>query len=511
MKCVILIILIATYAISAICQGELNYQFNDGGYLNMDVQGTFDIVGGITERPDGNYIVASYSGENQIADDYVIVSCIDTFGIVCPLFANNGHFVLAPPNGVNAVFQYIQNNEDNSVLFGWRSSNEFNESGFLLLDSDGVPVNEFGIGGIQYVDEDLGDAYFWPNEFLKNPSGGYLLAGYVYESDTESFHPAMQFLTEECIPDINYGINGLIEYEELTDVDINSACFNSENEILMAGSKIISDTERYPVIVKCNSEGIVVTEFGESGLVTFDNGEYPPNTIITSIKEFATVGYTLLMYSSSVSGIARVNEACEFIPTFAFTGDYEGFCEFTGDLDGSYADVLIQQQDGKILSAYPDSNELLSVLKVAGGSGNFDGSFGFSGVFYSDFGQGDGALFPLIYLLENGHVLGGFTRQDNFSLTIFELTNIDLGPMISVDELNEFTATPYPNPFNEYFQVKAEDVCKMTVSSIQGTKLFESTLDRGLSKVETSDWSSGIYLVSITEQSKTYLVRIVKV
>jgi hypothetical protein len=37
-------------AVTAECQGELRFQSNQGGYLNMDVQGGFDVVGGITQR-----------------------------------------------------------------------------------------------------------------------------------------------------------------------------------------------------------------------------------------------------------------------------------------------------------------------------------------------------------------------------------------------------------------------------------------------------------------------------
>jgi hypothetical protein len=403
-------------------QGVLDNFFSSDGILHLDPQGQFDVIGGLAERPDSKYIIASFSGEDLVSDDFLNVSCVDTFGVIDNDFAINGHFTMDPIHGVYRIFQNIQTNEDNSIIVGWVSMTA-NETGFVKLDQFGDLVSGFGIDGIIMLDNNLSESYFQPREIVSRPSGGYVIAGTVYsDTNPEQFHPGLMFLSESYFPDSDYGVNGFIDYPTLEGVNFNSICINSEQEMMMAGTQVFNSTENIPSIFKCDSNGIPVNSFGVDGLLLFNNNEFPENSVFSKIREYPTTGYSLLCYSPSTFGITRLGENGNFLPFFASSGSYDGLFEFNEQLEGNYSQSLINQIDNKMLSVCSSGNDMLSVFKVTA-PGNFDYAFGNNGLFQSNLGSSGGALYPQIFLLENGKILGGLTRGEDYTLTLFRLTN----------------------------------------------------------------------------------------
>jgi Secretion system C-terminal sorting domain len=499
--------IILTYNLFA--QGDLYYPFGQGGHIELDVQGTFDIVGGLTERPDGNYLVASYSGENLIANDYVIVSCIDTLGLACPLFGTNGHTVFSPSHGVNFVFPYIHNTEDNSVIVAWRSGDPLNEMVFAKLDNNGDPDQSFGDNGFQTVISTLLEGYFSPTEFVKNPNGGFLVIGNIFQVDTY-LHPAILFLTETCEPNNNVGVNGLVQYEEFDSLYLSCLIVNSENEILTGGFKRLTENEKAPVLMKCDMSGNIITSFGANGLLSYENEEYPPNSSVVRMKEFVNnYGYTLLMFSPETSGIARITQACEYIPAFGMTGEFDGFHEFAGSFPGDFTNSLCQQDDGYILSYHDGGGSEVVVTKVFYG-GDMNNEYYITEAISNDLLENVSALFPQIYLLEDGHILGGFTRSGSFHLHLFEITNT-VNETNAVDD-NPTTATIeiYPNPFDDLISINPNGDCNIQVYSADGTLVYSTSLTKGTKQLSTANWSPGVYYLQITFSDSSFHTRLIK-
>ena len=79
----------------------------------------------------------------------------------------------------------------------------------------------------------------------------------------------------------------------------------------------------------------------------------------------------------------------------------------------------------------------------------------------------------------------------------------------SSEELdNEQTVRPYPNPFTNFLQLEAKDlkqISQIQIVDLKGKTVYESTGKDIEQKIETTEWSSGIYFMIIhrTDQKKT--------
>lgn len=95
-----------------------------------------------------------------------------------------------------------------------------------------------------------------------------------------------------------------------------------------------------------------------------------------------------------------------------------------------------------------------------------------------------------------------------------DLDNITAATTLNVqnfETLNGFEISP--NPASSQINIKLADSlnnANMVVYDVLGKKVFDKRLNTIISRVDVSDWNTGVYLVKLTANNKTFTKRFVK-
>jgi hypothetical protein len=96
--------------------------------------------------------------------------------------------------------------------------------------------------------------------------------------------------------------------------------------------------------------------------------------------------------------------------------------------------------------------------------------------------------------------------DDGFALYLNDI-RAEIDNPVGLDELNDISVVLYPNPTSETLKVKGEAILSMTVLSLNGQVLLQSTS----SEITVSSLQSGSYLVQIETESGTVTKSFVKI
>ena len=77
-----------------------------------------------------------------------------------------------------------------------------------------------------------------------------------------------------------------------------------------------------------------------------------------------------------------------------------------------------------------------------------------------------------------------------------------------VDENNQLNVSLFPNPADQSFNVEAEGMTQVRVCNVLGQVMMEKMVDGNTLTINTSDWTEGLYVVTIQSQNGTVVRRI---
>lgn len=96
---------------------------------------------------------------------------------------------------------------------------------------------------------------------------------------------------------------------------------------------------------------------------------------------------------------------------------------------------------------------------------------------------------------------------------IMEVDNVEAATSLSLNEINSLDFSIYPNPSKSNLNinlVKSSSATKVEVYDILGKRIHTQSLTDIRSRINSSNWNSGVYLVKITNGTGTQTKRFVK-
>ena len=375
------------------------------------------------------------------------------------------------------------------VLAGTTHDPIFNEQILIIVaDTSGVEMNRYTYGTLEA--ENINSATVCPD-------GGYLLAGYKTNSGSNYSY----ILKLDSIFNVQwegaYG-TGITDYA-------SEAIIGNDNSIYLASDRKVNlggGTFDYNIaIIRTDSTGLVLWDSvyvenfqnGSQGILQSSSG----NIIFygeTEIFQFSPFDYFISAIDTNGNLLWRY--------TFGGSGSNAMF-DMIEDDDGN----LIGTGYGNSASNGNDPLNLTVIKFDTTGNLIWEREYGLQGV---DIG------FRILPAPGGGYLIAG--RANTVDDDDFYLLKVDDDGLTALaDPINTVFSQPtiYPNPCNEYFNVKSsENYTKLNLFNIHGQLVFSSNLSGIQSKfyrMETSELSNGVYLLELIHSdlvnSRTILIK----
>ncbi len=92
-------------------------------------------------------------------------------------------------------------------------------------------------------------------------------------------------------------------------------------------------------------------------------------------------------------------------------------------------------------------------------------------------------------------------QSETFAIALTSVESMESGILV------------YPNPSNELFEIKASDLANVTsevvITNIQGQVVMTTNMNNGSLQINTTDWSEGMYMVSVKSANSTLNTKLV--
>ena len=303
-------------------------------------------------------------------------------GNLDPSFSGNGLVSLRPGDGEAQAFAVTQQINGKLVLAGW------GKHGFLVarLLKNGRPDDSFGTDGFATgaFDDGNGSA----SAVIQQADGKLVVAGSV-DSPNGTSDIALARFDSDGVLDSTFGESGLVTLDIDGSHDSASALvLQADGKLVIAGAAIFN--QKYCMLfARFNADGSIDTTFGSGGttLVRFGSGTEATASDLVQQPDgkLVAVGTVFRDGARTTAGVARVTENGAPDPSFSGNG------RLAIDVIAGYAAGVAIQPDGAILIA--------GYAAVAGGiggaalwrvdaDGGLDSDFGTDGVAKVKIGTG---------------------------------------------------------------------------------------------------------------------------
>ncbi|WP_321375412.1 cellulase family glycosylhydrolase [uncultured Draconibacterium sp.] len=103
------------------------------------------------------------------------------------------------------------------------------------------------------------------------------------------------------------------------------------------------------------------------------------------------------------------------------------------------------------------------------------------------------------------------TATPDFTIEFLTLESVELEFPTSVELLEDVKSRVFPNPVKaNLFVNNTADLQQLQISDINGQLIKQSQLSHGLNKISVNELSSGIYFVTLSNQSNRHTVKVIK-
>lgn len=103
-----------------------------------------------------------------------------------------------------------------------------------------------------------------------------------------------------------------------------------------------------------------------------------------------------------------------------------------------------------------------------------------------------------------------YSTSDEWTPSYFCIDDISIDYIDNISENKNLGANIYPNPATDYIIIKNSDNSEISISDVTGKILFKTTSDSDNFKINTSDFKTGIYFVTLKSNNQIYTQKFVK-
>lgn len=206
--------------------------------------------------------------------------------------------------------------------------------------------------------------------------------------------------------------------------------------------------------------------------------------------------------------VVRLNEDGTFDNAYGDNGVTTARLE-----DGpNYSDDIVLQDDGKVIIAGYSVRETEYNLAMArfDTNGNLDSTFGVDGMVSTDFNQREDYGTAITLQPDNKIILAGYSYAltGGSEVIVVRYDNVVLG----TEDFQNVKFNLFPNLANSQITVQLSDAStsyKLEIYDVSGKKVYASEI-QNTANINVSDFASGAYLVKLTSDSNSSVVRFVK-
>lgn len=482
--------------------GSLDKTFGKNGIYGADLGGDLRDIAAL---PDGKIIGVGGNPKFTIARFLSNGSIDATFGDT-----GKTHTLFGAKCGANAVAVQA---DGKIVVAGYTSTTTANSGDFDIMavryNADGSLDTTFATNGIFTSGKSSNDT---ASAIDIQPDGKIILAGQVLVGQ-----PALIRLLPDGTPDTTFNKTGYVSVSTPRYGELLAVKVLTDGTILGAGR--YNDT---PVIFKFNTDGSLVTTFGNGGMVTVPNVAGVSliyNFVVLNNGDFIVAGGNMAT-SKYTSFLSKFSGNGTLVTTFGANG------------------LVVQDGGGNIVTQAKDiavSGNKIIVGYAYGPATNYDfevSRYDLDGVPDTDFGTKGNVIFNLgsatqhdylnaIAIQPDGKIIaGGYGASGDFSLARLFATDEDTAGTVGFTaSQNKFNV--YPNPVaanskllidlntSENLTLKLYDVKGVLITTVFEDKAFASgktEVDLGLSNL-----ANGIYFLNVMSANKqATTIKIVK-
>lgn len=418
-------------------------------------------------------------------------------------FGNFGFSVISVPGR----YAYFKNAlEHNGKFYGVgrtesQTSGGTTDAAIVRLNENGQIDTTFGVNGV--VQLNLGAIEVFENIII-NDDGTIFATGYQ-ESPAHSFSAILCKFLANGSPDLSFNGTGtkIISYGYGS---YGVAIFPYEGKLLV-GSYFREDLSAKIVLQKIDLNGNIMNDFGTNGVLQFSLN-VPGSSSIKKMKLIGNKIYISYYYGLSFNlqgyGLAAFNLSTPQQSLFDI-----------GISPDSYFSVL---PDGKILVARgincinPSCSSTSFTVYRYNADGSADTTFANNGTFTHDQSPSsssrEGATF--VYAHNDGRIL--IAGTSTFCCPTSPLVMLRIGDIaLDGSDFNKSSFMIYPNPANESFTIRNDadaQIEKLSVIDVLGKVI--PLFARNPNQVDISGLNTGVYILEIVSDGRTYRTRLVK-
>ncbi len=454
----IFVVAVVSIAVGFCQPGSVDLNFDADGRVVIDMGATSEAATAVLYQPDGK-IVAVGSGNftnpsSAVARLNPDGSLDNTFGIGGRAYADFG-------SGITLMLWDAFLQPDGKIVQAGYSGTVDAEATLLRYNANGSIDNTFGINGIVTagvlgIDIGLFAAAL--------QADGKIVGTGIYTDGGTDAIAVIRFNSDGSI-------DNTFSYDGIAYVSIgvsgnmgNDLGLQSDGKILVCGTADLAPGEKYLIVTRFASNGVLDNTFGTNGTVALDFGQ------LTNIgKSIAVMNDDRIVVSgyADVGGVlkqvvARLLPDGTSDPSFGIAG-----LSFAGiGLSGSVNNNMTLQQDGKILLVATADNGTdadFGVLRFDA-FGNLDPTFDGDGKVMTDFGSGNDQAVS-ITMQDDGLILVSGSA-DVGPEHDFALARYISGVNIGIGEVESYIGNTliYPNPIStnnvvlEYTLTETQDI-----------------------------------------------------
>lgn len=359
--------------------GSLDAAFGGNGKVTADIAaGSDDFARGVALQADGKIVAAGWSGSDYAVTRFNTTGTLDTTfsldGLLTTNFGKN-----SVDNAKSVVVQ-----PDGKIIAAGRSRSDF---ALARYNSDGTLDTTFANNGLFVRNEggsSVNGAADGGNAVALAPDGKIFVSGDAYNSP-QNYDFAIMRLNSNGTLDTGFdGADGMLstDLNNASEDFGRAAVLQPDGRIIVAGSSNPVNGARVVALARYNSNGLLDSSFGNSGIVLTDiantNSENATAVAVQANGKIVVAGET------SITGdflVIRYNSNGSLDTGFGAGGIVKT------NLDGGdLARALVIQPDGKILVAgttfYVNSKFAVVRYNI---DGTLDTNFGVGGAVTVDF------------------------------------------------------------------------------------------------------------------------------
>jgi hypothetical protein len=295
------------------------------------------------------------------------------------------------------------------------------------------------------------------------------------------------------------GVNDRVELPNESNFDFTST-FSME-----AWIRVISFTQEWQTVISKGVEGPRIHRFGVSGFIAFGTGGNDDLASTVSVNDgnwhhiaatcnngFKSLYVDGVLQGTQIVGTPLVtnndnvrigSQIDSYSPIRAFHGDIDdvriwNIAKTATEIDAS-KNCELQGNEAGLLAYYKfnqgnGAEDNISITTLTDASGNAN----------------NGTLTNFALTGTTSNFLSGSPIVTGTTCTTLNATNFEVANNIKM----------YPNPTNGIFTIETQEVSTVEVFDMIGKKVYSNKLSVGSSTIDLSNYTNGIYLLTVTNQ-----------